>query len=303
MFGWLEEKKQVLSFFSNGKDPLFSISTEKFDEYYKNNAIVFSAINLIKNNSLGFSFLINNKNISIPINSILHHLMISGNCFLTYEDCKFKLLNLHNITIMLNKEQDEVIYFENKISKKKYLSGEVLFLKIKESCHDICGVSPIKAIQMSIETHNYIMKYLFKTMKNGGRASGIFSNKNVINPNQYEKLKNEISNTYDQITNNTFSENIGIVKGEFSWQKIGADPKELQALEIKQNLEKDICYALNIPPILIGVVDSKITGYAEAKQQFNEYMENYIIFIINEINEFFNLNIQIEHNKIMRKNE
>lgn len=309
MFKWGEKNKEKnMTLFDIPNNPNFSNSYEIFIEYFYKNPVVNSVINLIVNTVNTKNIILNEKidqyNIINFLNNniqpILLDLLITGNCFIIKESNLLHILRNKHISIATDDQQINVISYKDLINQKKIPKENVLHLKLNNPKHRILGVTPLMSLQLTIETHNSISNYMYKFIENGGRPSGIISYKDIISPSQKEGIRRELLSMHSKIGKEG---SIGVLEGEFSWQQIGSSPKDINIIEIKQDLEKTICHSLGIPPILLGIIDAKFNNYNEAIKYFHENTINfYTNLVISNINNFLNINLSIIDNIIDDKN-
>ena len=136
------------------------------------------------------------------------------------------------------------------------------------------------------------MKYLLQFFENGGRPSGMICFEDLFNSIQKSNMKNEITKMYKNIGNES---NLSILPGKFSWQQVGITPNEINLREILESLSENICISFGIPPVVIGLRDFKFSNFSEVKSFFyTTTILYYSKYIVEKINDFYDLNLKIK---------
>lgn len=134
--------------------------------------------------------------------------------------------------------------------------------------NDWYGMSPIEAGAYAVDQHNESMTRMQALLQNSMTPSGGLTTDQTLSDDNFKRLKAEIENRYSG------AQNAGrplLLEGGVKWQQMGIMPRDAQLLETKYSSARDICLALGVPPLLMGVPgDNTYANYAEARLAFYE---------------------------------
>ena len=143
---------------------------------------------------------------------------------------------------------------------------EILHLKLFNPLDDWYGMSPIEAAARSIDQNNESRAWNVALLQNSARPPGALVTQNELQPDQFERLKEQIREQY------MGARNAGrplLLEGGLDWKEIGLTPAEMHWLEGLKLSAREIAIAFGVPPELIGDNANKTySNYKEARQAF-----------------------------------
>ena len=271
---------------------LFSNNYNTYLRYFKENPVINGIISLISNS---FSDSI------LDVSTIIFQLLITGNCFvlknklfsdgtssnrasldeasldgtsLDGTSLGYEIIPLDNIKILSNKRGD-IVGYKLLDSQETFDKKDVIHLKLNN--FQLIGISPLQPLQLMIETHNKLVKFLYQFIENNGRPAGIISYKGNISASQKQRMQYEFNSVGNQ-------GGLKVMDGEFYWQQIGLSVNDMKILEIKENLEIAMCNSFGVPPILFGIRDPKFQNFESAMTYFEKYtLKNYRNILIKNL--------------------
>jgi HK97 family phage portal protein len=106
-------------------------------------------------------------------------------------------------------------------------------------------------------------------LDNAARPSGalVFAGGDgTLTGEQFERLKNELLNTYQGAAN---AGRPMILEGGLDWKEMGFSPKEMDFIEAKNAAAREVALAFGVPPMLLGIPgDNTYANFAEANRTF-----------------------------------
>ncbi len=145
----------------------------------------------------------------------------------------------------------------------------VLHLKLFHPTDDHYGLSPLEAAARSIDTHNAAGGWNKAMLDNAARPSGALvfaSSDGALTTEQFERLKTELSTTYQGAAN---AGRPMILEGGLDWKEMGFSPKEMDFIEAKNMAAREVALAFGVPPMLLGIPgDNTFANFAEANRSF-----------------------------------
>lgn len=146
---------------------------------------------------------------------------------------------------------------------------KMLHLKTFNPTDDWYGMSPVEPGAFAIDVHNTANGFNKALLDNAGSPSGAFVYENeesgaMMPKSQYDKLKENIDARFSG------AKNAGrpmLLEGGLKWVPIGTTPKELEFLESKAAVAREICLAFGVPPMILGIPgDNTYSNYQEANR-------------------------------------
>lgn len=247
--------------------------------YFTNIPIIFQSINLFCNNIANITITQSSSAMSMLIYNISQSLLIYGNCIINEN---YEILNMNHVYYIDNK-----LYYHNLVYGPKYLH-----LQYASMIHNNWSVSPIETASNNLDIYIHMNHYLNNLMKQGGRHSGFLFANNAVSDDTKRKINHRISEFYNNITS---SPGVLILDGQFEWQELMLTPDKLQIIEIKQQIDRQVCGLFGIPPSLVGIIDTTYNNYELSLKHFIEYtLKPLLKRILDQLNEFYFLNMNIE---------
>jgi HK97 family phage portal protein len=269
---WSSTKKNFINVFEKPKPYFYLNNDYMYMNAYKTNPIVFRAVSTYVKHINTIDLDNKPANWHRIITSIVQNLLITGNVFV---DKNLEVLTINSY---------------NNCHNKQYKSS-LLHLKLNTDEHGV-GFSPIFVSKRAIEAHEEVSKFIMGIIQNGGKPSGILSHKDVYETTG--SVERKLQELYDHI-NKVGS--FALLEGDYEWKQIGISPEKLELLAHKSQCEREIAIAFDIPPVLLGIVESTYNNYAESRRHFLENSVMPILqYIIYELNIYLEFNIKIKEN-------
>ena len=263
---------------------------------YQENAIVHICIQLISNSASavkidvfsGDTKLDNHELISLlqrpnPLqsgveyfSSLYSYLLISGNSYLLRDTEGFTpprelyLLRPDRIEIKANESiiPESYNYVIDGITRNVYRvdpktgQGQVKQIKLWSPLDDFYGLSPIMASAYNIDQHNLAGMHNVALLKNGCTPSGMLKFEPTdetgmstqLTDDQRARLLEDLEFRF-QGTHN--SGRPMLLEGNFSYQQLGLNPKDMDFLELLNLSAREIALCFGVPAQLIGIPDSQ----------------------------------------------
>ena len=263
---------------------------------YQENAIVHRCIQLISNSASavkidvfsGDTKLDNHELISLlqrpnPLqsgveyfSSLYSYLLISGNSYLLRDTEGFTpprelyLLRPDRIEIKANESiiPESYNYVIDGITRNVYRvdpktgQGQVKQIKLWSPLDDFYGLSPIMASAYNIDQHNLAGMHNVALLKNGCTPSGMLKFEPTdetgmstqLTDDQRARLLEDLEFRF-QGTHNSGRQML--LEGNFSYQQLGLNPKDMDFLELLNLSAREIALCFGVPAQLIGIPDSQ----------------------------------------------
>ena len=135
---------------------------------------------------------------------------------------------------------------------KQVKPEEIVHIKFPHPDDQFSGLSPLAAIELSIDTHSDGCLWNRNLLKNNAVPAGILLLKNLIGLRGKERdaVKKEFKKEYGGATK---AGEMMILGGESAdYKQLSQSPKELDWLDGKMDLMREICSNLSVPSILVG---------------------------------------------------
>ena len=263
---------------------------------YQENAIVHRCIQLISNSASavkidvfsGETKLDNHELISLlqrpnPLqsgveyfSSLYSYLLISGNSYLLRDTEGFTpprelyLLRPDRIEIKANESiiPESYNYVIDGVTRNVYRvdprtgQGQIKQIKLWSPLDDFYGLSPIMASAYNIDQHNLAGMHNVALLKNGCTPSGMLKFEPTdetgmstqLTDDQRARLLEDLEFRF-QGTHN--SGRPMLLEGNFSYQQLGLNPKDMDFLELLNLSAREIALCFGVPAQLIGIPDSQ----------------------------------------------
>lgn len=150
-------------------------------------------------------------------------------------------------------------------------TSAILHMALFHPTNDYYGMSPLEVAAISIDIHNAAGSWNKALLDNSARPSGALVYKgsggtNNLTEEQFERLKNELENTYQGAAN---AGRPLLLEGGLDWKSMGLSPKDMDFIEAKHVAAREIALAFGVPPMLLGIPgDNTFANYQEANKTF-----------------------------------
>ncbi|MCA8888079.1 MAG: phage portal protein [Parvularculaceae bacterium] len=147
----------------------------------------------------------------------------------------------------------------------------VLQLKLFHPTNDHYGMSPLEAAASAVDFHNAALAWNKALLDNAARPSGALVYKGPdgaenLTAEQFERLKNELSDAYSGIAN---AGRPLVLDGGLDWRSMSLTPSDMDFVEAKNGAAREIALAFGVPPQLLGIPgDNTYANYREANLAF-----------------------------------
>ncbi len=161
--------------------------------------------------------------------------------------------------------------FDFQVGSGGPLDCDLLQLKTFHPLDDYAGLGVTDPAAFAIDVHNQSSQWIKALLDNAARPSGAFVYENKDNPNltdqQYERMKTEAAQTYSGASN---AGKPMILDGGMSWVPMGSTPLEMDFLNTRNQMAREICLAVKTPPMILGIPgDNTYSNYQEANAAFH----------------------------------
>lgn len=147
----------------------------------------------------------------------------------------------------------------------------IAHIRLFNPLDDSYGLSPMAAAWRSIETYNSASEYQKALLDNQARPCGALrvggkDGAESLTEEQFERLKAQFEEEH------VGSENSGrplVLEGGLDWVPMGLNMEELDFINSKREMAREIALSLGCPPMLLGLPgDNSYSNYAEANRAF-----------------------------------
>lgn len=147
----------------------------------------------------------------------------------------------------------------------------ILHVKDYHPTDDWRGMSPIDPAATAIDGHTNVNRWNKALLENGAQPTGalVYAPKegsDQLTDEQFALLKAEIEDSF------TGSRNAGkplLLQGGMDWKEMGFSPREMNFVEGKNAVARDIALCMGTPPLLLGIPgDNTYANYQEANKAF-----------------------------------
>jgi HK97 family phage portal protein len=208
--------------------------------------------------------------------SLYSYLLISGNSYLLRDTEGFTpprelyLLRPDRIEIKANESiiPESYNYVIDGVTRNVYRvdpttgQGQIKQIKLWSPLDDFYGLSPIMASAYNIDQHNLAGMHNVALLKNGCTPSGMLKFEPTdetgmstqLTDDQRARLLEDLEFRF-QGTHN--SGRPMLLEGNFSYQQLGLNPKDMDFLELLNLSAREIALCFGVPAQLIGIPDSQ----------------------------------------------
>jgi HK97 family phage portal protein len=154
------------------------------------------------------------------------------------------------------------------------MHSDILHWKTFHPLDDWYGMSPMKAVLLSLDQNLAGQKWNLALLQNAATPSGILQMQvSEANPRgeltdaQYAKLREQIDEKYTGVRN---AGKPMLLEGGLKWTSTMLSPKDVDYSKGKEITATDIALAFGIPPELLGLGQKTFNNYREARLSFYE---------------------------------
>lgn len=216
--------------------------------------------------------------------------LTAGNCYINKTVGSFgkfgqvEVLRPQHITIKPN--QDGTINrYEYRVNNQVivFQPEQIIHVKTFHPEDPLYGLSPMQVISRKIDITQYGELWTLALLENEARPSGALTTSAIMSDEQRLQLKQQLKDEYSGF------ENAGapfLFTGDMKWQPFSFSPKELEFLNSKKIVMRDICAALKVPPELLG--DNENKTYSNIKEARKALYQEAIIPVLGKFKAAFN---------------
>ena len=166
--------------------------------------------------------------------------------------------------------------------------SNILHIKSFNPVDDWYGLSNVESGAYAIDQHNAASAWNQSLLQNGARPNGALMYKsdksgNELSDTQFNRLKDEIEEKY------TGTKNAGkplLLEGGLEWKEMSMNPKDMDWLDGKHSVARDVALAFGVPSQLLGIPgDSTYNNMQEARLAL---WEQTILPLVDEITAHLN---------------
>lgn len=167
--------------------------------------------------------------------------------------------------------------------------SNILHIKSFHPTDDWYGLSNIESGAYAIDQHNAAAAWNQALLQNSARPSGalVFKGKTgdnaALSDEQFNRLKSDMDENY---SNPSRAGKPLLLEGGLEWQEMSMNPKDMDWLEGKHSVARDVALAFGVPAQLLGIPgDSTYNNMQEARLAL---WEQTILPLLDEITAHFN---------------
>jgi len=147
----------------------------------------------------------------------------------------------------------------------------IFHMKDYSPVDDFYGMSAIDPAAFAVDGHTGVSAWNKALIDNGARPSGVMvydpkEGPASLTEDQFARLKSELEQSY------TGAANAGrpmLFDGGLNWQQLGLSPSDMDWVNGKNSVARDIALAFGVPPMLLGIPgDNTYSNYQEANKAF-----------------------------------
>jgi HK97 family phage portal protein len=125
------------------------------------------------------------------------------------------------------------------------------------------GQGAAEVASSSINAHAEAVKWNLNLLKNGARPSGALKVPNSLTEEQKAGFRQFFRQNHQGGSN---AGKVMVLEGGADWVEMSTSPKDMDFVNTKDSMSRDIALALGVPPILLGLPgDSTYNNYKEAR--------------------------------------
>ena len=223
----------------------------------------------------------NNQTWADFMQSLVGHLLVSGNCYIEAVAIENEVRELH----LLRPDRVKIVpgadgwpeAFDYTVGGRTLRIGgdvspgvrRVHHVKLFHPANDHYGLSPLQAAASAIDLHNAASRWNKALLDNSARPSGAIvytSREGNLTGEQIERLKSELEAGFQGATN---AGRPLLLEGGLDWKAMSLSPKEMDFIEARHVAAREIALALGVPPMLLGIPgDNTYSNLAEAQRTF-----------------------------------
>lgn len=188
------------------------------------------------------------------------YLFVSGNDYLEKGNKprpnEIYLLRPDRIQIVPSKDPNKRIdYYQYDVDGSTYKipPEEIVHYKyIIDPTNDWYGLSPLFAAGRTIDTENYAVDWNKNMFINQARPYGFLHTDQELSDDAFNRLKSEIQTNW-QGSSNAFKP--GLLEKGLKWIQAQLNQQEADYLGLKRMNREEICAAMGVPPVIVGILD------------------------------------------------
>lgn len=141
----------------------------------------------------------------------------------------------------------------------------VMHWKSYNPTNDWYGLSGVESGAYAIDQHNEMSAWNQALLQNSATPSGalIYKQENGLTEEQFLRAKSEMDEQFSG------TKNAGrplLLEGDVEWKEMGLSPRDMEFLEGKNSVARDIALAFGVPPMLLGIPgDNTYSNQREAR--------------------------------------
>lgn len=145
--------------------------------------------------------------------------------------------------------------------KKRFELDEIIHFKWPNPTNQYYGMSPLQAVADAYNINMNMFNFENALLKNNARPEGFFSTEEELGDNEFDRLKEELAEFYNGITNNGRS---GVLDHGVTYQAITMKPKDLSFIQGYKRIKTEIYEAFDNPEGLFDLSANRANAEAAA---------------------------------------
>lgn len=214
------------------------------------------------------------------IETIFHHLLLSGNAYLEvlqFETKRYQIYPLRPDRVVPVVGPDGWIKAydytvggkKRRIAPTKQNPVPMIHLRNFHPTNDHTGLAPILAAMDAVDTHNKACEWHKSLLDNAARPSGALvysAEAGNLTGEQFDRLKSELNASFQGAAN---AGRPMVLEGGLDWKALSLSPRDMDFIETKNSAARDIAMAFGVPPMLLCIAgDNTYANYKEANRAF-----------------------------------
>lgn len=162
---------------------------------------------------------------------------------------------------------------------------DMTHFKFPDPTDDYYGLSPIFVAARTCETELDALKWNRNLLRNEARPGGALKTQDELSDDAYNKLKTSIQ----EMQGTTHAGKPMILEGGLDWVRMSLTQQEADFIALKKLNREEICAAMGVPPVIVGVLDH--ATYSNFEQAERSFWNQTIMPTLRKFRDRFNVSI------------
>ena len=237
---------------------------------------------------------------------LIQSVILKGNGFAFIERAEDATVTglrfLDDVTIMYNKQKNELYYISSQLGNRKIEACNMIHL-VKNSYDGVNGISVISFANRSLKIANNTENSANNFFTNGCNLSGVLTVQGQLTTKQKQEIRTSWNQAYSEGGNG-----LAVLQGNMDYKPIQLSAQDSQMLESRLFNVQDVARFFEISPVLLGDLSHSNYSTLEASQQdfLLHTLQPYITMVEEEFSRKLlkpsesNLRVNLEEGYILR---